>query len=337
MRQLNFVEAGRAEWREAPDAKLEGDAEAVVRPLAVAACDLDAAIMRGEVPFEGPFPLGHEFVGEVMDAGEAAGIEPGARVVVTFQISCGECERCRRGLTGNCTGVQRGSMYGVRPVGGDWGGAFSDLVRVPYARAMLVPLPGNVDPVALGSISDNVADAWRTVAPPLRERPAAEVLIVAGAAHSISLYAVQIAVALGAGRVDYLDTDAERLALAESLGAQPVEGPPPKRAGTYPITVNAGAGHAALHCAIRSTEPEGVCTSVSIPFEPETPVPLFEMYTRGIHFHTSRVNSRTVLPEVLALVEEGRIDPAAVTSQVVSFDELPDALADPPTKLIATP
>ena len=74
MRQLNFIEPGRAEWQEAPDPALEGPGEALVRPLAVAMCDLDAWVMRGTVPFEGPFALGHEFVGEVVEAGEDAGV-----------------------------------------------------------------------------------------------------------------------------------------------------------------------------------------------------------------------------------------------------------------------
>jgi threonine dehydrogenase-like Zn-dependent dehydrogenase len=335
MRQLFFVEPGHAEWREAPDPKLEGPGEAIVRPLAVAACDLDAWVMRGTVPFEGPFALGHEFVGEVVDAGEEAGVGPGDRVIPTFQVSCGECDRCRAGRTANCTEVQRGSMYGVpAAVGGGWGGALADLVRVPYARSMLVPLPEGIEPAAVASLSDNVADGWRTVGPQLAEQPGAPVLIVGGGAHSISLYAVQIAAALGSEQVDFIDTDPDRLAVAERLGARPVEGPPPRKAGSYPITVNAGLDHASLHCAIRSTEPDGVCTNVGIYFEAETPLPLFEMYTRGIRLLTGRVNSSMVLPQVLELVTGGRLDPSAVTSRVVSFDEAPDALADPPTKLV---
>ena len=330
-----FIEPGRAEWQDADEPTLQGPGEAVVRPLAVAACDLDAWVMRGTVPFEGPFALGHEFVAEVVEAGEQAGAAPGDRAVVTFQVACGECERCRRGSSANCTEVPRGSMYGVPDaIGGGWGGALADLVRVPYARSMLVPVPSGVDPVSVASLSDNVADAWRTVGPQLAERPGAAVLILGGGAHSISLYAVQIALALGAELVDFVDTDPDRLVLAERLGGQPVEGPPPRKAGSYPITVNAGPDHASLHCAVRSTEPDGVCTNVNIYFEQETPLPLFEMYTRGIHFHTGRVNSRTVLPEVLALITEGRLDPSAVTSLVVPFDDAPAALADPPTKLI---
>jgi threonine dehydrogenase-like Zn-dependent dehydrogenase len=60
------------------------------------------------------------------------------------------------------------------------------------------------------------------------------------------------------------------------------------------------------------------------------------MYTRGCTFHASRVHARAVIPEVLALIGDGRLDPAKVTSAVVGFDDAPGALADPPTKLILT-
>lgn len=337
MRQLQFLEAGKAEWQEVAEPQLDGPREALVRPLAVAMCDLDAWLMRGVVPFQGPFALGHEFVAEVAQAGEESGVASGDRVVVPFQISCGRCEPCRRGVTASCSEVPPTSMYGIGAAGGEWGGAMGDLVRVPFADAMLVPLPPAIDPVAVASLSDNVADGWRTVGPQLAERPGAPVLIVGGGAQAVSLYAVQAAVALGAERVDFLDTDAERLELAERLGATPIEGPAPHKAGSYPITVNAALDHAGLHCAIRSTEPGGACTNVGIYFEQETPVPLGEMYMRGIHLHTSRVSSRAVLPEVLGLVADGRMDPAAVTSTVADFADAPAALAEPPTKLVFVP
>ena len=59
--------------------QLEGPREALVRPLAVAMCDLDAWLVRGAVPFPGPFALGHEFVAEVVQAGEESGVAAGDR------------------------------------------------------------------------------------------------------------------------------------------------------------------------------------------------------------------------------------------------------------------
>ena len=140
---------------------------------------------------------------------------------VPFQVSCGECAACRRGRTGNCRTVPPFSMYGFGQAGSDWGGFLSDTVRVPYADHMLVPLPAGIDPAAVASASDNIADAWRTVGPPLEQEPGAAVLVMGGAGPgSIGLYAAAIAVALGAERVTYVDGDERRRAIAAGFGAE---------------------------------------------------------------------------------------------------------------------
>jgi len=339
VRQLEITGARAVEWREAPAPALQGDGEAIVRPLAVAMCDLDAAFLTGVVPIGEPFPLGHESIAEVVDVGDAVGtVAPGDRVVVPFQISCGSCPACAAGHTANCRTVPRGSAYGMKPLGGDWGGALADALRVPFADAMLVPLPDGLEPADVASVSDNVADGYRAVAGPLAATPGAEVLVVGGFARSVGLYAVACALALGAARVVYADTDAGRLERAAALGAETVEVSEwPAKLGRFPITVDASGEHRGLHAALRSTAADGTCTSVAIYFEPETPLPLLEMYTRGCTLHTGRVHSRSVIPEVLGLVGAGRLDPALVTSAVVGFDDAPAALADPPTKLVLVP
>jgi threonine dehydrogenase-like Zn-dependent dehydrogenase len=337
MRQLEITGARSVEWREAPAPLLQGDGEALVRPLAVAMCDLDAVFLSGAVPIAEPFALGHECVAEVLEVGDAVTtIAPGDRVVVPFQISCGTCAACVLGRTASCRTVPRGSAYGMKPLGGDWGGALSDVLRVPYADAMLVTLPQGADPAGLASVADNVADGYRAVAAPLLAAPGAEVLVVGGWARSVGLYAVASALALGASRVVFADTDEGRLERAAALGAETIavaDGWPAKL-GRFPITVDASGDHAGLHAALRSTAADGTCTSVAIYFEPTTPLPLLEMYTRGCTLHTGRVHARTVIPEVLALVSAGRLDPALVTSAVVPFADAADALAEPPTKLI---
>ncbi len=99
----------------------------------------------------------------------------------------------------------------VKPTSGtEFGGAFSDLMLVPFADHMLVGLPEGVDPMTAASASDNIADGWRAVAPHLKVRPGASVLVVGGGAKSVGLYAAGIAVALEAGHVLYLDDDEDR-------------------------------------------------------------------------------------------------------------------------------
>ena len=325
MRQLQFIEKGRLEWREAADPKLEGDRDALVRPVALATCDIDVAFVRGRFPAES-FPFGHECIGEVTDVGDGVeAVEPGDLVSVPFQISCGECDACRAGRTGNCESVPRLSTYGL-PIGDDFGGFASDSVRVPYADAMLVPIPEGISPSAVASLSDNIPDAWRCVAPPLEERSGSPVLIALGAG-SIALYSVAIAVALGAERVDVVggrDRDRE---LAAKLGANVLDEDFPDRAGFYPITVDASADPDGIACVLRSTDRDGYSTSIGIYFEP-TPLPLLDMFTQGVTFVTGRPHVRPIMPEVLELIREGRFDPEPMTAQKVAWNDAAEALSE---------
>jgi len=336
MQQLTFISPGKLEWRDVPAPGLVAASDALVRPVAVTTCDLDGPTIRGETPLAhmGEFPFGHEFIADVVEVGDhVVHVRPGQRVAVSFQICCGTCDRCSAGLSGSCRAVPPRSMFGFPvPIGGVWGGALSDLVRVPFADNMLVSLPHGVAAATVASVSDNLPDGWRTVGPHLQAQPGAEVLIVGGMANSIGLYAAAIACALGARRVDYLDTDKRRLELAEKMGARPVEGPPPDRAGDYAITVDASANAAGLACALRSVAPGGVCTSVGIYYEPLTAIPLLDMYGRGVRFFTGRANARADMPKVLELVRSGRIKPDLVTTEVLEWGEARDALLEPSMK-----
>ncbi len=281
-----------------------------------------------------PVALGHEFVAEVVEVGkDVQSVRPGQSVIVPFQVSCGSCALCVGGLTASCKGIPAGSAYGFGARYGDFGGALSDLVRVPFADAMLLEVPAGVAPEAIAS-ADNLPDAWRSVGPYLSDGAKAPVLVVGGGAVSIGLFAAGIAVAMGSPQVDYIDKNRDRLDLAEALGARSIEGPPPKRAGQYQITVDASSKLDGLHCAINSTAPEGVCTSIGIYFGETTPPPLFTMYNRGITFKTGRVNARPALPHVLELIQDGRFKPEKLITKRLSWEEAASEYTSPAVKLI---
>jgi threonine dehydrogenase-like Zn-dependent dehydrogenase len=329
MEQLTYTAANDLQWRETPEPGLSSDSAALVRPKAVATCDLDAIIISGESPFPPPFPLGHECVAEVIDTGDSVtSVRPGQLVSVPFQISCGECGPCRLGRSGNCSGVPFMSTYGFGPAVEEWGGFLSDLVCVPYADHMLVPVPAGLEPAAVASASDNISDAWRSVGPPLAEHPGAPVLVVGGAGPgSIGIYAAALAVALAAESVLYVDADADRRRTAAALGAETLADPP-KRLGPFPITVDSSADPRGLALALRSTAPDGLCTSTAIYFEQEPSLPLLEMYTKGITFKTGRVHVREAMPHVLELAAAGAFQPERVTTRVVPWVDARHALLD---------
>lgn len=337
MRELTFVGPSKIEFRDKAEPALEGPTQALVRPLAVARCDLDLGMARGLVPVSASYALGHECVAEVIAVGDGVtSVAPGDRVIVPFQISCGACERCMRGHTGSCRAVPKLSAYGLAPFSTvEWGGAVCDVLRVPFADAMLVPLPPGLDPVAAAALGDNAIDGFRTVNAGLSARPGARVLVAGGGAPSVGLYAVAAARALGASEVVYVDASEPRAALAAKLGARVVQErwSPALRVGRFEITVDATSHADGLRFCLASTDAEGVCTSVGVYFA-DVAFPLFELYTRGITFITSRVNARRDLPAALGLFASGALDLATVASHVVAWDDAPAAWTEPASKLV---
>lgn len=336
MRALVNTAPGELVWQDLPDVAPPTHG-ALVRPLAVARCDLDVPMAAFGL-FPGPYVVGHELVGEVVGVGADVELAVGSRVCVPFQVSCGSCPPCLAGRTVACSTYRApaGAAYGFGEKGGGHGGAVADALVVPHAEHLLLPAPAGVSDVALATLPDNALDAYRAVGPHLQDRPGSDVLVLAGAAPSIGLYAVALARVLGAGLVRYADSDADRCAVAERLGArvEQVTGWPRRleRAG---IVVDTTADAEGLVCAIRSTEDQGVLSVLGIVFG-DAPVPLLEMYTRGITLHTSRADSRHHLPALLELTASGAFDPLVVPVTTAPFDEADQAWLRPATKLVLT-
>ena len=324
MKQLMLDGPDACSWREATDPTIVAPGQALVRPLAVACCDLDVWVSQGGLPMPPGHALGHEGVAEVVEVGsEVTSVRVGDRVIVPFQLNCGTCAACRRGVTGSCASLPLMAMYGMAPLAGmDGGGFMADLVTVPYADAMLIRLPDGIDPVAIASMSDNIPDGWRAVGPYGPELagldPADRRVLVMGRL-SIGLYAAAFGAALGA-TVDYVDTDPSRLAVAEKLGAVAHDrAKPDKSWDPYPVTVHTTADPALLTATLRATWPDGVCTDTGIYYSP-VELPLLPMYTRGVRFVTGRVNARAVIPEIIELLT-ATSELAPVVERVVPWED----------------
>jgi alcohol dehydrogenase len=341
MRQLSFVKPGVLEWHDVPRPGIIADTDAIVRPVAVARCDLDLCIATGTGTgarvFPGPFALGHEAVAVVTDAGDAAGVLPGEMVVVPFQLSCGRCDHCRRGFTNSCSAFPPRAAFGLKPSSGiEFGGAVSEAMRIPFADHMLIKIPHGVDPLGIASLADNLPDAWRAVAPQLAAWPGARVLVCGGWAQSVGLYAAGLAASLGASDVLYLDDDLQRRTIAEKMGAraEPLALGDRDSAEKFEIVVDASGNQEALHFAIASTAPNGALTVVSMYFGEATPLPLERMYAKSISFANARIHARTIIPPVLAHCAAGHFHAEHVTSRVVRFSDAPEGFLDPGPKIV---
>ncbi|MEP2493452.1 MAG: alcohol dehydrogenase catalytic domain-containing protein, partial [Parasphingorhabdus sp.] len=320
--------------------RIENGGQAIVKPLAVTRCDLDLYIANGTIPMkDGPFAFGHEIAGVVVEIGdEVTCCKPGDKVIVPFQINCGTCKNCRAGFTNGCTNVAPFSAYGLAQSSGvEWGGGLSDYINVPFANAMLVKIPERLSLPVAAAISDNASDGYRTVAEPLRQRPGEDVLIVGGLAQSVGLFAVQAAVALGAGRVFYSDFDNGRLKQAKALGAEILERRYARDMptdGQFPIVVDASNIPEGLIYALRSTAACGRCTGISAPGRTMDNIPLASMYMKGITYEISRVHARAEIEKVLQCACDGHLRPQDVITTHVPFAQAQEVMTDPDIKLV---
>lgn len=228
-------------------------------------------------------------------------------------------------------------MYGFGLTGGLWGGALADQLAVPYADAMLVPLPDGMDPAAAASVADNVSDAYRQIAPHLpgllADDPDVETLIVGHLGRydpltsSVPLYAGLIAQALGARNISIVDGRPRVRELAQNLGMHGLHLRRPRVWPSARLTVDATGTPAGLRKVLAHTQPDGICTCVWS-MHRRASFPLSACYIRNITLHIGRTHARTVIPHVLALMDEKGLRPENVTTNVASFDDAPAALRE---------
>lgn len=339
VRALHFVNVRELEWRELPDPHVQTGGEAIVHPIASTTCDLDRSIINGHVNFGSDFPIGHECVAEVIEVGDdVLNVRPGDICVVPWHVNCGTCRQCRQGLSAACTAFPGLSGYGA-PIAGNFGGLFSELVRVPFADGMLTRLPHNVDPVRAASCGDNLTDAFVAVWKGLSRHPGADVVVV-NSLPSLGLFAVQHAMALGAGSVVFIDSDEQRRSLATSLGADAYPSASARlHHARYPVVIGASPSPRLLADAISCVAPGGHLSNLAMVFGAVN-VPLWDMYQRDMTLSTGFVSVTKHLDSVFALLESGRVQPERVFSEhpweqapTVLTERLPKPVLTAPRKL----
>jgi alcohol dehydrogenase len=206
----------------------------------------------------------------------------------------------------------------------------ADEIRVPYADHMLITVPAGIPALRVAAASDNIADAWRSVVPPLAKRPDGSVLVLGGGAKSIGLYAVGLAVAHGARSVDYVDDDPVRRGIAESFGART----PTTRSSGYDVVVEATSRASGLRQALRALGPGGICTAVGYYFASGTRLPLMRMYTTDATLHIGVSHARAVLPELLDFIGRTQFPAERVTTVTADWDDAPAVYATKTTKVV---
>ncbi|MET7806759.1 zinc-dependent alcohol dehydrogenase family protein [Micromonospora chersina] len=315
---------------EVPDAAVRTPTDAVVRVVLACICGSDLWAYRGVAQRQPGQRIGHEFLGVVEAVGaEVGSVRVGDLVVAPFVWSDGTCDFCREGLHTSC------------PHGGFWGSVGSDggqgeAVRVPYADGTLVKLPAEAAGderllTALLALSDVLATGHHA-ALAARVRPGATVAVVGDGA--VGLCGVLAAKRLGAEQIIALGRHTARTDIARSFGATDVvaERGEAAIAAVRELTKGQGA-HAVLEAvgtedsmrtAISIARDGGAVGYVGVPHGGSAGVDIGQMFNRNVALAGGVAPARAYIPELLADVLAGTIDPSPVFDRSVTLDGVPD-------------
>jgi threonine dehydrogenase-like Zn-dependent dehydrogenase len=208
---------------EVPDPRIEQPNDAVIRVTSTAICGSDLHLYDPLGPFLAPGDvLGHETMGVVEEVGpEVTHIKAGDRVVIPFNISCGHCWMCERGLMAQCETTQvraqdkGAALFGYTELYGSVPGGQAEYLRVPQAQFGPIKVPEGVADERFLYLSDILPTAWQGVE--YAEVPEGGSLAVFGLGP-VGLLAVAIGVHRGL-QVIGIDNVPERMAKAEQYGA----------------------------------------------------------------------------------------------------------------------
>ena len=297
-----------------PDPAITDPTDAVVRVVLGCVCGSDLWYYRGESP-HALGPIGHEFIGVVTDVGSAVtDLEEGDFVVAPFTFSDGTCPHCLAGWPSNCA---NGGSFGNHGVDGGQGEA----VRVPFADATLVKVPGTGHDKAtmrsLLALSD-VMCTGHHAAVSGGVRPGMTVAVVGDGA--VGLCAVIAAKRLGAERIIALSRNPARQALAREFGATDILAERGDAAAEAVMAMTDGIGvDAALECvgtnqsmatAFAIARPGSVVGAIGAPHGVEVPIETVIFRNVGLRGGVAPV--RRYLPELLEAVLAGAINPGRI-------------------------
>ena len=213
---------------EVPDPRIEEPTDAIIKVTSTAICGSDLHLYGVLGPYLKPGDvLGHEAMGIVEEVGPGAAghLSVGDRVVVPFNISCGHCWMCGRGLYAQCETTQvrdqgkGASLFGYTSLYGSVPGGQAEYLRVPQAQFGPIVVPEGTPDEQFLFLSDILPTAWQAVR--YADVPPGGTVAVLGLGP-VGQFAVRIAAHLGAGRIIGVDRVPERLALAARYGAEPV-------------------------------------------------------------------------------------------------------------------
>ena len=343
--------------KDMPDAKIEKPTDVLVKITTTNICGSDLHMYEGRTSMETGRILGHENLGVVVDVGQGVErIKKGDRVCMPFNIACGFCKNCERGLTGFCLTTNpgmAGAAYGFADMG-PYSGGQAELLRVPFGDFNCLKLP----PDAVEKENDYVllSDIFPTGyhATVLAGVEPGDSVAIYGAGP-VGLMAALSAQVKGASKIMVVDTHPDRLRLAEKLGAIPIDDSDDSSVEQI-LELTGGEGadrgcecvgyqcnchgrevpHLTMNNLVKAVRPTGGIgvVGVFVPQDPGSPDELAKqgklaldfgtLWMKGQHIATGQANVKAYNRKLRDLIAADRVRPSQIISHELPLERAPE-------------
>lgn len=361
MRALTYQGPYKVRVEKKPDPRIEHPQDVILKVTRAAICGSDLHLLHGLIPdTRVGHTFGHEFTGEVVEAGrEVASLRKGDRVVVPFNISCGSCFYCQRGLTACCensnpTSDMACGVFGYSHTTGGYDGAQAEYVRVPFADVGPLKIPDEMEDEAALFLGDILPTGYQGAE--MGEIKGGETVVVFGAGP-VGLFAMKSAWLLGASRVIAVDHVPYRLAFAEqyahvetvnfkevddivvhlkglfdgrgpdvcidAVGCE-AEGSKLHRFLGLGLKLEAGAPTVIDWC-IHTVRKGGNVSIVGVYGPPFNLLPMGVAMNKGLTLRMGQCNVRRYMPHLLEHIQKGRIDAKGIITHRFPLEDAPHA------------
>jgi S-(hydroxymethyl)glutathione dehydrogenase / alcohol dehydrogenase len=342
--------------KEVQDPKIQKADDIIIKVTSSAICGSDLHLIHGMIPnTHENYIIGHEPMGIVEEIGpEVKGLKKGDRVVIPFNVSCGECWYCKTNLTSQCDNSNphgdMGGFFGYSETTGGYPGGQAEYLRVPYANFTPFKLPDNceVDDEKLVLISDAMATAYWSVDNAGVKNGDTVIILGCG---PVGLLAQKFAWLKGAKRViavDYVDyrlQHAKRTNNVEIVNFESEE-----NIGNHLKEITHGGADVVIDCvgmdgkmtpleflatglklqggamgaivmASQAVRKGGTIQITGVYGTRYNAFPLGDIFQRNVNIRTGQAPVIPYMPYLYSLIAEGKVDPGDIVTHVIPLDQ----------------
>jgi threonine dehydrogenase-like Zn-dependent dehydrogenase len=361
MLAMNYRGPSRVRAEQKPYPEILHPQDAIVKVTRACICGSDLHIYHGLVPdTRVGTTFGHEFTGEVVEIGsDVKKLKTGDRVLVPFNIACGQCAFCKQQLFGNChesnsMATAVGGIFGYSHTAGGFDGGQAEYVRVPYADVgpEIIPEWMDLDDAVL--LTDVVPTGYQ--AAEMGGIKPGDTVVVFGAGP-VGIMAAKCAWLFGAGRVIVFDRVDYRLEfvkkyaqcevynfesipdpvlfikkLTDNFGADvcidavgcEAKGSPAQTLFGEKLMMQSGSG-IVLWWAINSVKKGGIVSIVGVYGPTGNLMPIGNVVNKGITIRANQASVKRLLPRLIEHIKAGRINPKEIITHKIPLEEVSDA------------